>query len=89
MVIVILTRAGFVDVRERLIALRCPVWTNGGVLSATEVKELRDEGIDLSVFSGKFDPANNESLEAMLDTVELHHPEDCLWVELRTSAAQS
>ena len=78
MVALILTRAGFEDMRPRIDVGRDAIWVNAGVLSASEIAKLRELGCDLSVFTN---PLDLSDLASDIDTVVEHHPNEVLWVE--------
>ena len=78
MVALILTRAGFDDMRPRIDPGRDAVWVGADVLSATEVAHLRGSGFNLTVFAHRLDPAH---LDGDIGTVVEHHPGEVLWVE--------
>jgi hypothetical protein len=77
MVALILTRAGFEDMRPRIDA-RDAVWIGAGVLSAAEVGDLRGAGLNLTVFAHRLDAKH---LDGDIGTVAEHHPGQVLWVE--------
>jgi hypothetical protein len=78
MVALILTRAGFEDMRPRIDPGRDAIWVGADVLSATEVTDLRGAGFNLTVFAHRLDRQN---LDGDIGTVVEHHPGDVLWVE--------
>jgi len=78
MVALILTRAGFEDMRPRIDSGRDAVWVGADVLTAAEVADLRGSGFNLTVFARRLDP---EHLDGDIGTVVEHHPGQVLWVE--------
>jgi hypothetical protein len=78
MVVLILTRAGFEDMRPRIDRSRDVMWVGGDVLTAAEVAELRRSGFDVTDFAHRLDPRN---LESDIGTVVEHHLGQILWVE--------
>jgi len=73
--------------RQLISAARCPVWINDGVISAAEIKSLRDTGIDLTVFSSTIDPRDYAEIEKVVSIVAMHHPDDRVWVEMSCDSA--
>ena len=84
MVVLILTRLGFDDMRSRVEAARDAVWVNAGVLSPTELAELRAAGWNLTDFVHRLDAAN---LASDIETVREHHPNQIIWVEAASGRA--
>jgi hypothetical protein len=78
MVAVILTRAGFEDMRSRIDRDRDAMWAGADVLSVVEADDLRASGFNLTVFSHRLDP---QHLARDIGTVAEHHPGQVLWVE--------
>jgi len=78
MVLLILTRAGFEDARQRIAPDADAIWVGGDVLSPAEAADLRKSGINLTVFSARLDRSD---LWWALDVVAEHHPGSVLWVE--------
>jgi hypothetical protein len=78
MVVLVLTRGGFEDIRPRIDPGRDAIWLGADVLSATEVADLRGSGFKLTVFAHRLDPAH---LDGDIGTVVEHHPGQVLWVE--------
>jgi len=81
MVYLVLSRQGY----DQLIAASgsppSPLWVSGGVLSETELSDLRDSGLDVTDFHGRIDPADLEEVAEAVDTIRLHHPDRAVWVE--------
>ena len=80
MVYLVLTRAGFEQVRPRMHRGDI-VWTGRSVLSSGEEEALREEGIDLTVFSHDIDQADTGAAAGWTYTVAQHHPKQPIWVE--------
>lgn len=76
MVLLIMTRAGFDDVRTLIAPSSSPVWVNAGVLSDEEIGALRERGVDLSRFTMPHD------LEQAIDIIVEHHPGERIWAEI-------
>jgi hypothetical protein len=43
--------------------------------------KIRSAGVDLTHFSNPIDLTSTEAIESALDTVQLHHEGDVIWVE--------
>jgi hypothetical protein len=78
MVAIVLTRAGFEDMRPRVDAGRDAIWVGADVLNPAEIADLRGLGFNLTVFDHRLDP---EELDGDIWTVIEHHPGQILWVE--------
>jgi hypothetical protein len=78
MVAVILTRAGFEDMRSRIDRDRDAIWAGADVLSTAEADHLRASGVNLTVFAHRLDP---QHLAGDIGTVAEHRPGQVLWVE--------
>jgi hypothetical protein len=89
MVIVILTRDGFVDAQEKLATIGCSIWVNGGILSEDEAKQLWQMGADMTRFSAPNDPDDAGHVASMIDTIRMHHPDECIFLETGSPATQS
>ena len=72
------TRGGVADV-VRARTPRPGLWVGADVLSAIEVQRLRDDGIEIAVFSR---PVRTEDdIEDVISTLSEHHPDEPVWVE--------
>jgi len=72
------TRGGVADV-VRARTPRPGLWVGADVLSAIEVQRLRDDGIEIAVFSR---PVRTEDdIEDVISTLSEHHPGEPVWVE--------
>ena len=81
MVIFVLTRGGFEEMRGLINSARPAVWVNAEVLSTAEILTLCDNGIDLSNFTSPIDPEDEERIFRALATIGEHHPGERIWVE--------
>lgn len=81
MVYLILTRSGY----DELIAQRgttpSPLWVNEGVLSASELLELRAAGVEVTNFTRFIDPKSMNEIQEAIFTVQDHHAGQRVWVE--------
>ena len=77
MVFMVLTRSGFDEVFPRLIKGCDALWLNEGILSESEVAKLREAGWNLTKWT-------NPSTDLMTEigTVQLHHPDQVVWMEI-------
>ena len=57
------------------------LWINGGILSASELSDLRARSLNVTDFAGQIDPADPAEVGAAMDTIRLHHPGQVVWVE--------
>lgn len=61
-----------------------PVWVNAGVLTDTEIADLRKTGINLTNFSYYIDPTKIHDIGGAISTIQEHHPGERIWVEVQT-----
>ena len=76
MVFMILTRSGFDAIKPRVIAGEDAVWLNANLLTRIEVKELTDADWNVSTWTNPL-----TDLSAEIGTVQLHHPNQIVWME--------
>jgi len=81
MVFLALTRNGLEQLIKELGRTPSPLWVNDGVLTAEELKELRDSGIDLTNFTYRIAPDSQSAVASAVDTIAEHHPDESIWVE--------
>lgn len=72
------TRGGVADV-VRARTPRSGLWVGADVLSAIEVQRLRDDGIEIAVFSRPL--RTEDEIEDAMATLSEHHPGEPVWVE--------
>ena len=85
MVFFALTRSGFEQLVSVIGRTPSPLWVNAGVLTAEELKELRDTGIDLTNFTSRIGPEDRSAIAGAVDTIALHHPLESIWVQYAPS----
>ena len=81
MVYFILTRSGFEELRSQQNMVPSFLWVNDGVLSATELLDLRNSGIDVTNFARFIDPHDLSAINKAVFTVQEHCPGKRIWVE--------
>ena len=57
-----------------------PLWVNAGVLSSSELAELRTHGLDVTQFT-RLVPLEGQGLDDAIGTIKEHHPSSSVWVE--------
>ena len=77
----VLSRSGYDDLVNAFGRTPSPLWVNYGVLSETELSELRSQGIDVSDFTSLISRSNSAEFEDALNTIREHHPGSPVWVE--------
>ena len=80
MVYLVLTRAGFEQVRKGLQPSDV-VWTGRTVLPSKETDALRERGVDLRIFANDIDLADSAAVASWTYSVAEHHPSQPIWVE--------
>jgi hypothetical protein len=82
MIIFILGRPVFDELVQKpsLIEAATAIWINGGVLNDEEIKALRTDGLDVTTFSGVYDPSDFSALEEAVSIISEHHPGCSIWL---------
>lgn len=83
LVLFALTKQGSVEIFDLALGRRTVIWINHGILDASELALLRDEGFDLTDFTSWIDPSDDVSIQSAVDTIREHHPGHVLYVERR------
>ena len=86
MVFLVLTRAGYEELRGITRQVPSPLWAGDGVLSEQEIPALYADGVTVSNFHYAIDPLDASAVEGALYTIAQHHPGQTIWVERETSA---
>lgn len=81
MVYFVLTRSGFDELSTKQNKLPSPLWVNDGVLSPTEISDLRNAGVDVTNFVRKIDPQDVPAINEAIYIVREHHPGETIWIE--------
>ena len=81
MVIFITTREGFRELESIILTGEYAVWVGAGVLSDEELDSIRDTGVHVTNFLYAVDLKNQEVLDAALENIALHHPNERVWRE--------
>ena len=81
MVIFATTRSGFESMKSLIKQGTHDVWVGSDVLRESEVRQLRDEAVRLTVFNHPVDSASCDDLECDLSTIAEHHPGQVIWVD--------
>lgn len=76
MVFYVRTRRGWDELVAFVGKAPSPVWVERDVLTEKEIEELRANGVNITNFTGE---ASNEPDTTI---VEMHHPNELIWVEL-------
>ncbi|KXK48023.1 hypothetical protein SAMN05216318_1413 [Nitrosomonas eutropha] len=77
----ILTRNGYESLISVFGKVPSPLWVNSGVLSESELAQLRSQGIDVTSFTNPIVRSNESEFEDALHTIHEHHPGLPIWVE--------
>jgi phosphoribosylformimino-5-aminoimidazole carboxamide ribonucleotide (ProFAR) isomerase len=81
MIILVVTRNGFDELKSIIDTGKYPVWIGGGVLSETEIETLRKNDVDLTDFNYSIEADSKEDIECALQTISEHHPGERVWLE--------
>ncbi len=57
------------------------LWISAGILTASELKDLRDRGADVTDFSYEIDLNEVDVIDDAIETIKEHHPDQVIWVE--------
>ena len=86
MVYLALTPIGARDVVALAASGKIAVWLNAGALDATEVRRLRESGLNISTFSRPINLSDAEAIAHAVATICTHHPGQTVWVEHSAAA---
>ena len=81
MVVFALTKHCLADLIAMLRQSKTPIWVNYGLLSTTELAQLRAEGIDITNFANWINPSDGEAAQQAVAIIKEHHPNQALFVE--------
>ena len=81
MVFFALTRLGYNELLGHLGKAPSPLWVNEGVLSDSELEQLRLAGAEVTNFTSAIDPRSISAVEDAIHTVQEHHAGEIVWVE--------
>jgi hypothetical protein len=81
MVVLALTRSAFEELRSTFGRVPSPIWVGAGVLTASELEQLRAAGVEITDFTRHIDPRNATEVEEALEMVAMHHPKHTIWVQ--------
>ena len=81
MVVFAITREGYLELEPIIKTLNYQVWVGAGVLSTSELIELRSLGVDLTNFSYSIEPNDMEAIRGALAGISTHHPGHRIWLE--------
>lgn len=76
-----LTRNGYESLVNTFGKAPSPLWVNYGVLSESELAQLRSQGVDVTDFTSLIVRSNESEFEDALRTIQEHHPGLAVWVE--------
>ena len=83
MVYVALTPQGARDAVEACVAGGHALWIASDCLLDADVAAARSRGVRITTFSALPAGVGDQPLESALETIELHHPSELIWVERR------
>lgn len=86
MAFLILTENGFQDLTHKLGRLPSPVWINPGLLTDGEARQLRSEGVQLTILDASVDPESRLEIEQKVRQIQMAGLSP-VWVEHGSSAA--
>ena len=81
MVFFALTRQGYEDLVRMNGRTPSPIWVNAGILSDTELSELRDAGLNVTNFTNPINAKDSEAILDALGTIQDHYSDQNIWVE--------
>ncbi len=87
MVIFVVTRNGYEEMKSLIISAQYPVWIGAGVLSDREIDAIRTLGVELTNFTYTVAPDDRYQVECALETIDQHHPGQRVWCERIASDA--
>ena len=82
MVFLVLTRAGYEDVKGHLrTAAGTILWINQDIASPNELSDLRATGVSVTNFTRLLGIDDEAAVNEALFTIKDHHPNNRIWVE--------
>ncbi|UTW49282.1 hypothetical protein [Bacterioplanoides sp. SCSIO 12839] len=81
MVIFVATREGFKELESVILTGEHAVWIGADVLSDKELESVRDAGVYVTNFLYVVDLNNKDVVDAALEDIALHHPDERVWLE--------
>jgi hypothetical protein len=81
MIFFVLTKSGYVELVAKLGRAFSTIWLNAGILSESEIADLRQTGVSVTVFKSAFTANNIADYLTALATIQEHHPGEQIWVE--------
>ncbi len=77
----VLTRKGYEQLKASFGNFPFAFWVNDGVLSVSELAELRAAGFSVTNFTTVIDPNCSTEVASAVVTIQQHHPNQSIWVE--------
>lgn len=81
MVFVVFSRAAFEELCVEFGRCPSPIWVGQDVLTPVELVSLRNKGIDVTNFTNEISVVSAVEMDAVLDTVRMHHPDKIILSE--------
>ncbi len=86
MIYLVLSRHGYRQLADSSAWPPTALWASEGVLTASELADLRARGIAVTNFTHKIHPGNFSALSDAIDSIREHHPDQAVWVECVAAA---
>jgi len=80
MIFLATTRSGYESYRS-LGKVAGALWLAAKVLSAEELRELREAGTDVTDFDYEISSEDADVVAGAVETIKEHHPGEAIWVE--------
>jgi len=77
----IFSQEGLAEAKESILADRATLWVNAGLLSEEQSAELKQENINVQVFSELVDGGNEKSILQALKPIEENDPKAEILIE--------
>lgn len=87
MVFLILTRAGFDEIKSEFGRVPSILWVNQGVLSDEDIAELRSAGVEVTGLGRLVNPDEISEVDAAVDMVQRRYAGSRIWVERAAPSA--
>lgn len=80
MVFFVISRKSFEDYLSLAEKISTSLWISADILSASELKELRCRGVDVTDFNYEIGLSEVEVIDDAIKTIKEHHPNEVIWV---------
>lgn len=81
MIFFVISRKGFESYLSVATNVSAPLWVSAGVLSQSELDELRSREVNITNFNYEIGLNETEVIEDAIETIREHHPDEVIWIQ--------